>query len=215
MPYEPLPSFLRRRAPALAAALATVALLPAGVALATPGSSRLSAQGWRTFSAFRALDAPTAGPGAHAKLQRVRRSCRRLPGHGTQSAGIRKICLGEVGFVDRLVGVMQCSDAGGGGDEAQGLCFLAALPAIDRDLDLAARGSGAVVATLAPGRCRRGFAHEQLTMSSAAARGRDLLGAVGAQDAAGAQRASDRLTTALERAAEPSFGSGAGCRPRS
>ncbi len=189
-----------------------VVLLPRSAG-AAPASSHLSAQGWQTYRAYmglNAIDIDMRHPArAHAQLRGLIRRCSHLPGHGTQSTGVRTICRHEVRVLDRFAVADQCGDS-----TAVGLCVLAALPAIDGHFAAGARAGGTVAATLAPGRCRRAFATQALTWGAAATSGSALLATLRSRDEPAVDAATNRWGDALEKALDAPVGqSVSGCRP--
>jgi hypothetical protein len=209
---------LRTRVAAAMLAIITLALVSAGVALAAPTSTRLSAQGWRTYQGVEALNPgsidTTHPERAHAQLQSLVARCSRLRGSGAQSSAIRAICKGIFRVADHVVGMQRCSDEGGGGSAATGLCFVAALPALNRDFASAARASDTVAAALLPGRCRTAFAAQALTSRAAADTGHTLLTSLESGDPQAAEAATNDWTAAFGKALEPSVGmSDKGCGP--
>jgi hypothetical protein len=202
----------------LTLALALAALALAGPAAGAPASTRLSAQGWQTYRAFEGLDVVAVDVDhprrAHAALQRLATQCARLPGRGAQSSRIRTICTATMHAIDRGALVEICADEAGGGDQATGLCMLAALPAMNRDFGSGARASGAVAVTLAPGRCQAAFAGQGASWSEASRSGDAFLRALGGTDAAAVDEAGTRWQAALARAFKRPLGVGdRGCRP--
>src|SRR3954471_1617327 len=179
---ERLPSGPRRshaRVAVVSLIVISLVLLAAAVALAAPSSSRLSTQGWRTYKGFEAVSAAPLDANhaehAHLQLRRLVARCLRLDGRGAQSSAIRATCRGVFRVDDDVLAIQRCSDAAGGGDQAAGVCFLAVLPAVDRDFDSTSRASATVAGTLLGGRCRTAFGIEALRSRAAADTGRKVI----------------------------------------
>jgi hypothetical protein len=209
---------LRSRVAATMLAITTLVLATAGVALGAPTSTRLSAQGWRTYQGLEALNAEsldtTPATNAHAQLQGLVARCARLRGSGAQSSSIRAICKGTFRVADHVIGMRRCSDEAGGGSDAAGFCLLAALPAMNRDYASTARASDTVAAALLPGRCRTAFAAQALRSRAAADSGHDLLTSLESADPQAAEAAANVWAAAFQKALDPAVGvSDKGCGP--
>jgi hypothetical protein len=151
---------------------------------------------------------------AHAQLRDRVARCSRLPGTGTESSAMRGICKGMFRVDGHVIGMQRCSDGAGGGSEAMGLRFLAALPAMNRDFDATARASDTIAAALLSGRCRTAFAAQARTSKAAAESGRKFLASVPSSDPQAVTTGANEWTAAFEQALDPSVGlSDRGCRP--